>query len=231
MIEAEAKVVVSADVGKATAQFGALKKSVSDFGTTAAQSTKTARVSFASLQSGVASAGIAVAGVTAVAVAAKRAFDQVVVSTINYNKSILDSANAIGTTTEQLSRIVQVTDDFGISQEATTRALQLMTKNGLAPNIDSLADLSDRLNAISDPTERAAEAAHLLGRSWAVLDPLLQTGGKNIRAMAAAVSDSLVVTKAEAEASERLRLQIDMMNDAWVGAKTTLNLFRQLIFH
>src|SRR3990167_6389011 len=155
---------------------------------------------------------------------AKGIFDETVGSLIAYNKSILDASRATGTTAEDFSRIVQIADDFGISMGSVETALALATKNGFAPSVDSIADLADRLNAIQDPTERAAQAAKIFGRNWAALDPLLQEGGDAIRANAAAVRDGLVVTEEEIQKTETLRLQLDTLNDSWTVLKNTVGL-------
>lgn len=151
--------------------------------------------------------------VTGAAFALKAVWDGLIIGTINYNKAILDSARATGIGTEEMSRIVQVADDFGIAQDVVTRSLQLATKNGFAPSIQNLAALADKVNAMEKPTERAAYLAKILGRNWATLDPLLQAGGDAIREMADGIDDGLVVTQAEADATEKLRFQLDKLND------------------
>jgi len=169
--------------------------------------------SLSTLKSSLASAGIALGAITAAGFAAMKMWNTTVGAVTSYNKAILDSSKATGTSTQQMSRIVQVADDFGISMDEVTRALQLATKNGFAPSVENLAALADRLNAIKDPTVRAAEAAKLLGRNWAVLDPMLQVGGNRFRDMAGQVQSGLVVTKAAAAATEEYRLRVDALND------------------
>ena len=171
-------------------------------------------------------AGLQVASVIgAVAAAAygvKKALEATVFAAVDYNKAILDSARATGISTDEMSRLVQVADDFGVSQGELTSALQLATKNGFAPSVASLASLADRVNAIQSPTQRAAELAKILGRNWAALDPILQQGGVSIRAMAAAVEEGLVATEAEVAETERLRLEVDKLNDSWQATKLQL---------
>lgn len=167
------------------------------------------------LQKAALAVGVAVAGVAAV-------YQKTVGAAISYNKAILDAAQSTGMGTEEFSRIVQVADDFGISMDEVTRALQLATKNGFAPSIEELARLADRVNKMERPTERAAELAKLLGRNWAVLDPLLQAGGDSIRSMGAAVSEGLIATQKEVMATEKLRLQIDELNDSWQSLALTI---------
>ena len=167
-------------------------------------------------------AAVPVAGLTAGFFALKSGIEATAGATMEYNKSILDLATAVGLTTEETSRIVQVADDLAISQGEVTSALQLMTKNGIAPSIENLAKLADQFNAYSDPAERAAEMSKLFGRNWAVLAPLLAEGGDALRANAAAISDSLIVTQESIEASERYRKNLDNLNDTVQGLKYSI---------
>ena len=118
--------------------------------------------------------GIAAGGVLAV----REAYQKTIAVTVAYNKNILDTANALGTTTEEYSRIVQVADDFGISQDTVNAALEMVTKKDFTVTIDSLAELADRTNAILDPTKRAAELAEVFGRGWGLAQPASQDGRK-----------------------------------------------------
>lgn len=150
--------------------------------------------------------------------------EQTVGAVVDYNKSILDLSLSLGVTTEEASRLVQVMDDFGISQGEVEAALKMMTKNGIQPTIANLAALSDEFNSINDPVERAQRMSQLLGRNWAVLTPVLSAGGKTIKGMAAEVSGSLVVTAEAAKQTEAYRLQVDQLSDAWTAAKQTIGL-------
>jgi len=141
---------------------------------------------------------------------------------IDYNKSVLDLADSVGTGTEEMSRLIQVSDDFGISQESLKTALQMMTKNGLQPTVENLAGLSDEFNGMADPVERAEKMSKLLGRNWATLTPLLKAGGSAIKTMASEVSDSLIVTEESVKASEEWRLQVDELNDTLQGVGLTI---------
>jgi len=150
--------------------------------------------------------------------------EQTVGAVVDYNKSILDLSLSLGVTTEEASRLVQVMDDFGISQGEVEIALKMMTKNGIQPTIANLAALSDEFNSINDPVERAQRMSQLLGRNWATLTPVLSAGGKTIKGMAAEVGGSLLVTAEAAKQTEAYRLQVDQLSDAWTAAKQSIGL-------
>jgi len=132
-----------------------------------------------------------------------------------YNKAISDLAGNIGASLEDTSRLVQVADDFAISQDQIKTAMQLAVKNGFEPSIDNLAELADLYVSIQDPVERAAVLTDKFGRNWATLTPILRNGGDALREQAAAVADGLVVTEASVKASEDYRLAVDELSDSW----------------
>ena len=167
-------------------------------------------------------AAIAMGAASAAIFAAKKAYDEVVGSLITYNKEILDASQSTGMAVEDLSRFVQVADDVGIGMDTVTKALEMATKRGFAPSIDSLAQLADEADAIADPTERAAMLSKIFGKNWAELNPVLALGAKRIRELAAAQKSGLTVTEAEIRQSERLRLELDELGDNWTSIKNTI---------
>jgi hypothetical protein len=167
----------------------------------------------------------AAAGFTIAAIGVEKILGQTLGKAISYNKTVLDSARAARIGTEEMSRMIQAADDYGISMEQVTSTMELAQKRGFAPTIDNLAKLADETNAIVSPTERAARLAEVLGRNWAALDPLLQQGGDAIRKLTASVEDGLVVTEEEAKATEEMRLNIDELSDSWEAAKLSAGNF------
>lgn len=157
--------------------------------------------------------GLLKAGITAAAAAAVKAVND----TAAYNREIRLLAQSINATTEETSRLVQVADDVGVSQDALTRALQLASKNGFAPTIDNIAKLADETRGLTDPTEKAAALSKVFGRGWAELVPLLDMGGNAIKENAAAVSDSLIVTAKASKATREYEIAQDNLGDAVDG--------------
>lgn len=157
--------------------------------------------------------GLLKAGITAAAAAAVKAVND----TAAYNREVRLLAQSINATTEETSRLVQVADDVGVSQDALTRALQLASKNGFAPTIDNIAKLADETRGLTDPTEKAAALSKVFGRGWAELVPLLDMGGNAIKENAAAVSDSLIVTAKASKATREYEIAQDNLGDAVDG--------------
>src|SRR3990172_10741289 len=112
---------------------------------------------------------------------AKAAFAETGAKFVEYAANVRRVAQSTGLAAEESSRLIQVADDVGVSVETLTSTLELATKKGFQPSIENLADLADRLQGISDPTERAAILSDLFGRNWAAIVPILKDGGAALR--------------------------------------------------
>lgn len=139
--------------------------------------------------------------------------------TMQYTKAVRDLAQNLGITTEETSRIIQTADDFTVSQEAVTSALQMAVKKGMAPSIDTLAKMADEYNSIADPTERAARLTEVFGRNWTTLTPMLKEGGAAIREAAASQDDALIVTEKQSQATRDLEKNMDNLGDKVTALK------------
>ena len=213
MATSKIQILIEAD-DKASAKLKALAAGMEE----TENKTKKAAISFKTFRDASAAVAIAIFSV-------KKGLDATLGAAISYNKAMLDGARAASISTDEMSRIVQAADDYGISMGEVTGAMELAQKRGFAPTIENLANLADETNAILSPTERAAKLAEVLGRNWATLNPLLQQGGARIRELTASVADNLVVTEAEAKKTEEMRLRIDELSDAWTGAKLSAGNF------
>jgi hypothetical protein len=145
--------------------------------------------------------------VTSAGIAIKKMMDK----TVAYTKEVRDMTYFTGASSDEISRMVQVADDWGISIEQVRTSMRYLTKNGIEPSIDALANLADEYVASADKTEFAAKAAKLLGREWTTLIPLFAKGGDALRKQAAAVDKNLIVTE-EMIATAR---EYELAMDAW----------------
>lgn len=159
--------------------------------------------------------GMLKAGLLAAAGAAVDSVNQ----TMEYNKSIRDLAQNLSITTEETSRIIQTADDFTVSQQDVTAALQMAVKNGMAPNIATLAKMADEYNNITEPTERAARLTEVFGKNWTALTPMLKEGGQAIRDAAAAQDAALLVTEENSKATRELEKNMDNLGDKVTALK------------
>lgn len=152
----------------------------------------------------------------------KRAFDETVNATVSYDKTVRDLASNLSITTEEASKMIQVADDYGVSMERVSTALEMAAKNGFAPTIDNLAALADEINAIKDPTEKAARASEIFGRGWGDINPILAEGGDKIRELADGIDEDLIRTEEQVRASRELEIALDDWNDSVTALKTNI---------
>lgn len=142
-------------------------------------------------------------------------------TTVEYAESVRDLSLISGQGAVETSRFLQVLDDYQISAEDAEAATRALTKNGLVPNAETLAKLSDEYLKINDAQERNEFILKNLGRSGMQWVNMLSQGGAAIREMNANVNENLLLTDEQIKKTEEYRLAIDEWNDAVEGIKLT----------
>jgi hypothetical protein len=140
----------------------------------------------------------------------------------SYVEQVDKISMATGMASEETSRLIQVADDFRVDVGALSGALRMALQNGFNPTTEALANLSDRVMKIQDPTKRAAELQKIFGRSWQEMIPFLERGGDAIRAASDGISDGLVVTQSAIETNRKYQESVDNLGDAWTAFKFSL---------
>ena len=126
-----------------------------------------------------------------------------------------DMARALGTTTEEASRIKEVADDVGISVEKLTSSFRVAQKDGFAPTIEGLAAMSDEYLALAPGVERAQYLQDRFGKSGEEMGKLLEKGSEAIRDQAAAMDEAMVVTQEAYEQAQKFKISQDALSDSW----------------
>lgn len=150
---------------------------------------------------------------------ANQVLDETVGSFQRYAQQVRDLSAISGESAENTSRFIQVLDDYRISADNVTTATKALTRQGLAPNIDTLARLSDQYLAITDAQARNEFVLQNLGRAGLEWNQVLAQGGDALRAQARAVQDGLILNDKMLERAEKLRLAQDNLNDSWEAFK------------
>lgn len=140
-------------------------------------------------------------------------------ATVKYNGEIHNLSLMSGESMESSSRLVQVLDDFKVSTSQLTPIIKAMTAQGLTPNIETMARLSDQYVAIQDPVAKNVFLFKNFGRAGDDLAQAMSVGGKRLREMSEAVNENLIATEAGWRSTEEYRLALDDMNDTLEGAK------------
>lgn len=124
-------------------------------------------------------------------------------------------ARALGTTTEEASRLKEVADDVGISMSSLTVAIRTAQKDGFEPTIDGLAQMSEEYLRLAPGVERTQFLMDRFGKSGLEMGKLLDKGSEAIRNNAAAIEESLIVTQEAYEQARQYELAVDSLGDSW----------------
>lgn len=153
-----------------------------------------------------------VGGLTAATVKSYKAFQ-------DYAGTVRDTALVTGTGAKESSKLLQVLDDYQISAEGVTQASRAMKDQGLVPTVETLATLSDQFLKIQDPAARMKFVFDNFGRSGTQFINLLNQGGAAILQMSDGANKNLILSEEQVAMSEKSRLAIDTISDAWEGMK------------
>jgi len=139
-----------------------------------------------------------------------------------YAASVRDLSLASGATAEESSRLLQVLDDFEIKANDVTTATKALTRNGLAPTVETLAQLSDQYLQLNTAEARNAFITENLGRGGAKWANVLKEGSENILALNAGVSENLILNEQQIADYETMRLNVDEFNDHIMALQVSL---------
>lgn len=142
--------------------------------------------------------------------------------TQEYAADVRDLALASGQTAEASSRMLQVLDDYQLTADDAATATRALTKQGLAPTIETVAKLSGEYLQLNDAQARNEFLMKNLGRAGKEWMNLLAQGPDAIMAMNDAVSEGLILTEENIKASEEYRLALDQFNDGVMALKVSI---------
>lgn len=150
---------------------------------------------------------------------AKKVVEETVGEFTAYAKTVEDMARVTGSSAEEVSRLIQVSDDLQISTASLEQAMAGAVRKGIDPSVDSIASLSDQYLALAPGLERSQFLVEKFGRSGLEMAKLMEQGGDKIREMGAAVDDSLIVTEDAIAANQEYYAAMDNLNDVIQGVK------------
>jgi hypothetical protein len=132
----------------------------------------------------------------------------------DYVDQISIMAAYTNTTTEEMSKLFQITDDLRIPLESVEMALKYMTQNGVAPSIEGLANLADQYNALDDPVARSQFLLESFGRAGQDMARIMELGSEAIRDNADSIEEWMIVTGKSEEAVMEYKAAQDRMEEA-----------------
>lgn len=125
-----------------------------------------------------------------------------------------------GESAEEMSRLVEVLDDFKISSEDAMLAQRSLAQKGMTLTIDSLAKMSDAYLALNDGAERQRYLSEQLGgRVSQRFIEIMSQGGDSIRARSEAISEGLIYDERALVLAREYEFALDEWNDTLREAK------------
>ncbi len=139
-----------------------------------------------------------------------------------YDQKVYDMMLTTRGTAEETSKLIQVIDDTGVSYETLKTAMKMAVKNGIQPNIESMADLADQYKALKDPVKQGQLLLDNFGKSGLEMARVMEMGGDALRKMSGEMSGGLILTQANIDASEEYRKNLDNLQDTVDGVAVSI---------
>ena len=143
-------------------------------------------------------------------------------ATLKYANEVRSLQLASGQSAEESSRFLQVLDDYKLSAQDAMLATKALTKEGLAPNMETLGKLSDEYIKLNSVEERNAFIMKNLGKGGLQWAEVLSKGSKTLREQGDAIADNLILTQKAVDDAREYEVAMDSLNDAVMGFKITL---------
>ncbi len=150
------------------------------------------------------------------------AYNQTVGAAAAYADQVGQLSRITGMSTESSSRLLDVTDKMGVEFGQLETALRFMSKNGVEPSIQGIAQLSDQYRALSDPIDRNNFLIKEFGRSGLDMAMLMNQGSAAIERMAGETNKYLLLSQQQYDASVQNKIATKEFNEAIEAQKIAL---------
>lgn len=154
---------------------------------------------------------------------ANQVYDATIGKHLQYADSVRDLTILSKTSAEESSKMIQVFDDFGVSADKLTPIIKAMTAQGLRPNLETIAELSDQYRAIQDPVKQNEFLFKNLGRAGDDLAEAMSKGGDALLKMGDAVDKNLILSQKMLDDARAQEIAVDNWNEAWEGLVTQMS--------
>jgi len=153
---------------------------------------------------------------------AGQAYQMIVGDTVKYAETVRQLSRVTGQSSEDTSRMIQMTDDLAIELGTLEQAAKGAAMKGIAFSTESLAKLSDQYMKLSDPVSKNTFLLNTFGRAGLEMAKAMEVGGDKIREMSGAVADNMVLSQKQVQEARELEIAMDDLNDAFSGIKYSL---------
>jgi hypothetical protein len=174
------------------------------------------QVKAALLQAAAVAGTMAAAGYTI-----KKAFDATVGVMVTYAEQVRDTQRATSLSAEESSKLIQMTDDLGVSYEGLSKAIK-SSADSTDFSIEGLAKTSEEYLKLTNAQDRAKFAQQQYGKAWIEMVGVLEKGPDAIRAASSAVEESLILTDEAVRKAREYEIIVDNLSDTWQGFAVSL---------
>lgn len=152
----------------------------------------------------------------------KGAVDETVGTFVTYAGRVREISQVTGQQAEEVSRLIQVTDDYKIRTETLNVVMRKMATEGMPLTIDSLAQLSDEYLKLEPGVERQIFLTEKFGRQGVDFAEAMLASGDALRNKSAAIADDLILTEAALKQARDYEIAQDNLSDAVLGLKIAI---------
>lgn len=145
--------------------------------------------------------------------AMQQVWNATVQTTIDLGNQVDDLSDSTGMTAEESSKLIGVFKLLNIDTGMLARSALFLRNEGLAPSVDTLANLSDKFLAIHDPVARTDFLVKHFGKSGLEMADIMERGSDTIRGLAADVGElGAIMSEQDVEATKELSIQLGLLN-------------------
>ncbi len=152
----------------------------------------------------------------------KGAVDATVGTFVAYADQVRTISQVTGQSSVEVSRMIQVTDDYKIKTESLNMVMKKMATEGMPLSIDALARLSDEYLKLAPGVERQIFLTENFGRGGADFAEIMLAGGDAIRTQSEAISDNLILTEEAVQKARDYEIAQDDLKDSVEGLKIAI---------
>lgn len=145
------------------------------------------------------------------------AYDATVGSVVSYDDSIRSVSAATGMSTEETSKLLDLTDNFNISTTALTMAQKNLAKDGYSLNIETLKGLNAEYKELGTQAEKTTFLIDKFGKSGMEFAVMFDYGSEAMEKFYNGSADGMVRTKEQIIQTMQLTMAQKDLGDAVQG--------------
>lgn len=141
---------------------------------------------------------------------------------LEYSNEVGKLSRTIGATSEESSRLLQITEGLGIENNTLTKSLETAISKGYEPTIENIKAMSDAYNLLETDIEKTDFVTKAFGKTGSDMGLLLELGSEGIDKNSKAINANLILTEEQVLTGKLAEKQIRTLSGAWDGFTTSV---------